>query len=56
MGLGGFRLLDGSGHEMVVLIDETPAVTGTPVTVTGQFLIAFAAGNLTIPLIIAQKH
>ena len=51
LGYGGLRLIDGQGHEILILGSTTSPAPGEPFSVTGQFITAFTLGSLTLPVI-----
>jgi len=53
IGLGTLTLVDNTGHEILVRRQVSAPATGAPVDITGRFLIAFAAGQTTLPVIVA---
>lgn len=51
LGFGGFRLLDDMGNDILVLGRAATPAPGDPINVTGQFLTAFAVGDVSVPVI-----
>jgi len=54
LGYGGLKLADSKGNEILVLGATTPSAPGQMMTVDGEFLTAFAIGDLTMPVIFAS--
>ncbi|WP_156942164.1 hypothetical protein [Hyphomonas adhaerens] len=51
MGFGGFVLRDELGNEILVLGSPALAAIDQTVTINGKFVTAFAAGDITVPVI-----
>lgn len=56
LGFGGFKLVDGSGNQILVLGQAAAPAPGEPINVTGKFMTAFAADDMSIPVIFQQRR